>query len=209
MSAPESRFAQALAERPAPRRLGDVALRYEPSMLIGETLKPLRSSWPTVAVGAGLSSLVVALGLFLLNTPTWSQALAVSVTGACFLLGRFLEARSKRRRAFVLNFVTYTLRLDFVTPVAGHARTLLVPFSAVRAVEEYGQADGRTCLTVDFELDGALYREVLIAHLLPPEAEALERTRRVLTGAFGLGVIERAPGEPPNPPESQPTDTFG
>jgi hypothetical protein len=76
-------FAEALEENPAPRRLGDVRLRYEPGRLLGESLPP--SCWRRQLPGAGL-----VLGM-----------VAVALVGFALQL----EAQLGRRR-FVLHFPT-------------------------------------------------------------------------------------------------------
>ena len=70
-----ARFENALADNPAPRRLGDIVLRYESSMLIGETPRARRSAKPTVAWAMGLSALVATLGTFVARAPIGLTAL--------------------------------------------------------------------------------------------------------------------------------------
>lgn len=192
------RFADALESNPAPRRLGDVTLRYEPSMLIGETPK-LKATWRSSLVfvaGGGL--LLFSAGGLVLQWPfgvvvTLVLAGAVGI-GAAVLLERF----EKRQRRFVANFGTVSLRLDFTSPIAGHARTLVVPFDSVRATSLLRQGDGASCLCVDFEERGLL-REVLVAHIPDDQLPEAERLERVLKGAFGLG--ERPAPEADSPPD--------
>lgn len=183
-------FRRALDENPAPGSLGDVTLRFEPSMLIGET-SPGRTSWRAPALawagGALLGGCVLALGL---STPL--AALLVVLSAGCFMGSVWLRRLERRRRAFVVSFVASTLRLDFVTPIGQRPRTLVLPFEAVRAVELQPQADGRLCLTVDFEHRGDRLIEVLAAFIEPAEHDAAQRLTRVLTGAFGLGSIPPA-----------------
>jgi hypothetical protein len=54
------------------------------------------------------------------------------------------------------------------------------------------QADGRTCLTVDFSpsaQSSSVFREVMVASITPNEMADAERLHRVLKGAFGLGEV--------------------
>ena len=188
------RFADALESNPAPRRLGDVTLRYEPSMLIGETPRA-KATWRSSLVFlAGVGLLLFSAGGLVLQWPfgvvvTLVLAGAVAI-GAAVLLERF----EKRQRRFVANFGTVSLRLDFTSPIAGHARTLVVPFDSVRATALLRQGDGASCLCVDFEERGLL-REVLVAHIPDDQLPDAERLERVLKGAFGLGD-RPAPAEP-------------
>lgn len=187
-------FADVLESRPAPQALGDVTLRYEPSMLIGETAKR-KSTWRSSAIWvAGLSLLLFSVGGIVLG---WN----LSVSAVCLVLGGLgiagavlFERYEKRQRRFVANFGTVSLRLDFTSPIAGYAQTLVIPFDSVRATGLLEQEQGGVCLCVDFELDGALLREVLVAYIPEDQMVEAERLERVLKGAFGLGE------KPPLPP---------
>jgi hypothetical protein len=188
-----TQFEQALAAHPAPTRLGDVALRYEPSLLIGETDARPGTSRPTALLtvgGAGLLGAVVSVsqGWLLL------AVVALAVAAAGFFGSVTLSRQERLRRSFVLNFSTVSLRLDFATALSGHARTLVVPFDAVTQVQLVEQADGAHCVLVDFRVGEALLREVLSAFIRPDELGAARRFTRVLEGAFGLGSIP--PGSP-------------
>jgi hypothetical protein len=190
-----ARFADVLESNPAPQALGDVTLRYEPSMLIGETARR-KSTWRSSAIWVvGLSLLVFSLAGLMLG---WD----LSASAACLVLGALgiggavlFERFEKRQRRFVANFGTVSLRLDFTSPIAGYAQTLVVPFDSVRATGLLEQEDGASCLCVDFELDGALLREVLVAYIPQTQLAEAERLERVLKGAFGLGE------KPPLPPD--------
>lgn len=184
-------FEAALAQHQAPRSLGDVGLRYEPSMLVGETAKPLGSLRPSLAWLSGVSALLIALVLFLIR----EQSLAVIATFVvCGAVGLFtaswLQRVDRRRRAFIANFATNSLRLDFTTPVAGYARTLVVHFDGVRQLDLLVQADRTHCLTVDVvptPTSATRLREVLVANIRDDQLEAAHTLKRVLEGAFGLG----------------------
>lgn len=193
-----SGFAQALVDNPVARTIGDVSLRYEPSMMVGETA-PVSSSWrPVVLLWAGFALIVGGLVMLLFA----GQGLAAFLIGSGGLAvgaSTWLERREKRKRGFVVNFATLRLRLDFVTPISGKPRTLLVPFDDVKAVDLRDQADGARCLTVDFLDEEAVFREVLIAFIPSSQAEAAQRFTRLLEGAFGLGAI------PPDSPFLQAT----
>lgn len=180
-------FAEALESHPAPKALGDVTLRYEPSMLIGQTPKR-RATWRSSALWvAGIAFLLFSAGAL-------TQLEDIAVAGVLLTLGGMgvglavlLERFEKRQRRFVANFATVSLRLDFTTAIAGHGRTMIVPFDSVRALALLEQADGAQCLCVDFERDRSLLREVLVAHIPQEQLPEAERLERVLHGAFGLG----------------------
>lgn len=197
-----SGFERALEANPAPSRLGDVGLRFAPSMLIGETAARPGTWRPAAMVTLGLG--LVSLGMVTLALANEWAAFASIVSGGGLVAGSVWLARFERRkRGFVVNFATSTLRLDFVTPFAGRARTLLVPFDRVAAVELLEQGDGLRCLTVEFAEGEVRLQEVLAAFIGSEEDDAARRLTRVLQGAFGLGEI------PPDSPflaaEREPT----
>lgn len=197
-------FATALEEHRAPRRLGDIALRYESSMLIGQTPLPPRSVRPTIAWVVALLASISAVGLLAVGAPDAVTIVLVLSAALGFLGAVWLARVDRRRRAFVVNFRTESLRLDFVTPFAGRPRTIVVSFDAVRAVTRYELPGRVSCLTVDFQADGKeLLREVLVAFITPDEEPAADRLRRVLQGAFGLGEV---PADSPALAQSAPSD---
>lgn len=182
-----ARFADVLATHQAPAAVGDVSLRYEPSMLIGETAAPRRSIRPTFTWTLGVSSLLLGVGVLLGDAAVGLGVGLVLGGGALLGAAAWLERLEKRRRRFVANFATNSLRLDFATPVAGYARTLVVPFDAVKALALVEQEDGARCLLVDFTVGPATLREVLVAFIPASQDAEAERLERVLRGAFGLG----------------------
>jgi hypothetical protein len=185
-------FAQALESNPAPARLGDVRLRYEPSLLIGETARALPSLRPVMGLVVGVGCLSFGLVALITDAALWLSTLLIAGAAAGFFGSTWLQSLERRRRRFLLNFETLTLRLDFSTPIAGAPRTLNVHFDGVRALALLDQADGRQCLVVDFVPRPGreeVFREVLVAYIGPGESEAAERVERVLRGAFGLGEI--------------------
>lgn len=182
-------FRQALADNPAPAKLGDVSLRYEPSMLVGETGAG-RVTWkPTALSALGVGFVLAAVSAVVLVESLWPVTALLSLAAAAFLGSVRLSRLERRKRGFVVNFATTTLRLDFMTPLAGKPRTLLVPFDDVKAVALLEQADGRSCLTIDFAIEGELLREALAAFIGDEELDQAHRLARVLEGAFGLGSI--------------------
>jgi hypothetical protein len=184
---PVKGFARALEDNPAPSSLGDVRLRYAPSMLVGET-PPGRRTWRPLVLALLGMTLVASAIASLAAARALESTLGLGLGAAAALWASSWRERLERRhRAFVVNFATTSLRLDFSSPIAGRPRTLVVPFDAVTAVEALEQADGAWCLTVDFTHRGDALREVLVAHVPAVDAAALRRLSRVLEGAFGLG----------------------
>ncbi|PTL77533.1 hypothetical protein DAT35_44140 [Vitiosangium sp. GDMCC 1.1324] len=186
-------FADALEENPAPRRLGDVRLRYEPGRLLGESQPP--SFWRRQLPGlclllAALCAAGAVVGVLLggggERTPPTPMALgAVAVALVGFALR--LEAQLGRRR-FVLHFPTERLRLERLRWAPGATHVQWVPFDEVSAVEVVERAPGRYALVVVWRHAGEeeTRREVLVEHIGASEQEALFRVWRLLHNAFGL-----------------------
>lgn len=183
-----SAFERALEENRVAAALGDVSLRYEPSMMVAETAKAAPTWRPLALLVAGFVSITVGLG-WLVFAGELGAASLIGSGGLAIGASTWLARREKRKRGFVVNFATSQLRLDFVTPFAGKPRTLIVPFDDVKAIALEEQADGARCLTVDFEWGGDLLREVLVAFIAAREDDAARRLARLLEGAFGLGAI--------------------
>jgi hypothetical protein len=191
-------FTDALDQNPAPQRLGDVRLRYEPGRLMGESLPP--SFWErqlpgTCLVVAALCALGALVGVLLesQHLPVLSLVLG-AVALALVGLALRLEGRLGRRR-FVLHFATETLRLDELRWAPGASRTEQVHFDAVRAVEVVERAPRRYALVVAWseappqggaQEEQPLRRAVLVEGVRPDEEEALVRVWRLLHNAFGL-----------------------
>jgi hypothetical protein len=163
-------------------------------MLVGETRAGTATWRPTALAALGLTFVLAAVAAVLLFEWAWPAAACLSLAAASLLGSVRLVRLEHRKRGFVVNFATTTLRLDFMTPLAGRPRTLLVPFDDVRAVGLMDQHDGRTCLTVDCSVGSEVLREALAAFIERDELEQAKRLTRVLEGAFGLGSIP--PGSP-------------
>ncbi len=184
------RFEEALAQNPAPSRVGDVALRYEPSMLIGEADRIARGFTFTAVLLSGIAFGLGALAALLTNATTETLAGLSLLTAAAFFTAAQLDQRARRQRRFILNFGTTSLRLDFSTPIANRPRTLVTHFDGVRDCALVTQGDGRLAVTVDFVMSAdsvEVLREVMIANIPLAEEETAVRLHRVLKGAFGLG----------------------
>jgi len=202
------RFEEALAQNPAPKRLGDIQLRYEPSLLIGEADRAPRGALFTAVLLVGAALGLSTLGALVTHASVETIAGCALLTGGAFIAAVQLDQRARRQRRFVLNFGTTSLRLDFSSPFANHPRTLVVHFDGVRDCALCTQGDGQLAITVDFvtsDHSPQVLREVLVAHIPLAQEAAAVRLHRVLKGAFGLG--EPAPPEPP-PSKSVEPDSF-
>ncbi len=181
-----------------PRRVGDVRLRYEPSLLIGEARRR-HALLPTLALGmAGACGFGAVLSLLLPAADSPGEALAL-LLGVCSVLllglGLVLDARARAVRRFVLNFATESLRLERPSRARGRPRTWVVHFDSVREVEVVSRPDGRYALRVEYAPEPGSQEtrvEVLINGAHPDEIDTLRRVWRLLRNSFGL----RAPQAP-------------
>lgn len=185
-------FADVLAAQTMPKRLGDVQLRLDSPLLIGEAQRPpmqlLRevSFWSLGVVGTVAALASVILGA---STP-WAMTLTLSAV-AFFVVAILLDRYAHRRRAFVIDFHEKTVRLDFSTPLTGMARTWRGTFEQVKALGLLVLPDGQSALTIDIDAQKP-FREVLVAALNPNELEPAQALERLLINAFGLQpVVQR------------------
>ena len=188
-------FRDALEENPAPRRLGDVRLRYEPGRLFGESYPPSYGQrqlpglclllGAVCAAGAVTGVLLGGGGAGVPLVPTLLCVLATALLGAAL----HLEGKLGRRR-FVLHFRTERLRLDRLRWAPGATRTWWVHFDEVSAVEVEQRPGGRYALVVRWkdgeDQDAPARSEVLVEHIGAGEQEGLLRVWRMLHNAFGL-----------------------
>lgn len=179
------KFDSALSASPAPRTVGDVTLRYEPSMLIGETARR-KPGWRSLLAWLfGISSLLLGLGGLLLHWAVWPIGILLSGGGLGLALAVWVGRLETRRRRFIINFAEASLRLDFSSPIAGYPRSMRVPLTQVRCVTLERQGDGASCLCVDFVRGSQLLREVLVAYIADTDRLAAVRLKHVLGAAFG------------------------
>ncbi len=186
-------FTNALEQNPAPRRLGDVRLRYEPGRLVGESLPP--SFWRRQLPGlflllAALLAASAVVWVLVGGEETQLPVMPLVLGGLAASLVGFslrLEGQLGRRR-FVLHFVGERLRLEQLRLAPGATRTEWVHFDEVCAVEVVERAPRHYALVVAWRPDngGNTRRAVLVEHVRDHEEEALERVRRLLHNAFGL-----------------------
>ena len=205
-----SRFEEALRHNQVAQKLGDVELRFDAAMLIGETRKVLNSGiGPTLLqalsiVGAGIGvvgliqtdGLTTSLfGIFLCAFGMWAST--------------WVATRNRQRRRFIMNYGTWTLRLDFSSPIRNAPRTMNIAFENVKDLQLVPQADGRLCLLVDFVRAANAqnhFQEVLVAHIALQARPAAERL---------LAMLQKALFAPPDPtavaspgPDDEVVDSF-
>jgi hypothetical protein len=181
------RFEDALQESRVPRGVGDVRLRYEERLLIGEAAPRRGFADGALLVGA-VGSGLACLAVLILSTSSLAAAAGLALlAGLLFGGSTLLERRASRPRRFVLDFDSETLRLETPSPLTGAAHTSTVSFDAVRDVQVMPGPRRRFWLEVRFELDGGERAQVLVDRVAPDEVETLRRVWRLLRAAFGLG----------------------
>lgn len=193
------KFSEALDQSPMPKRVGDVRLRYEPSLLIGEARRR-PGLLPSLSVGTGAACGVGSVLALLLPSeagPSLALALVLGVSGALLMgLGMALEARARAIRRFILNFATESLRLERPSRARGRPQTWVVHFDGVREVQVVSRPDGTYALFVEYApKPGAedTRVETLVDKVPPAEVDTLRRVWRLLRNSFGL----RSPQAPP------------
>jgi hypothetical protein len=175
-----------------PRVLGDITLRYEPSLLIGETTLRRSSVWTSTLAACGLLVITSAFLLILFSQAHLAAGGLLGVGGGLLWASAWSGQHDRRHRRFVANFETNSLRLDFVSSWRMTSKTLNVPFSSVTAVEFLEHDASTRSLCVEFEIkarDSGLHRETLAAFLTEADISGAERLRRTLEKAFGVGVL--------------------
>lgn len=188
------KFEDALEENPIPSRVGDVRLRYEPSLLIGEARGDgVRGDLLSeAALVGGIACGVSGVALVLFSRSGFGMAVAAALAlsaGGLLWVAASLRKRRKLGRRFVLNFATESLRLDAPAPRSAMPRSTVVHFDAVREVAVLVRDDERFSLVVDYAPSPAapdIRSEVLVDDVDPDEVEELRRIWRMLRGAFGL-----------------------
>lgn len=188
-------FIDALEGNRIPLAVGDVRLRYEPSLLIGERRRRRSGVLPDAlwTLGAIFGVLTAAVLLVPNSLPsTLLGAGCAAVCGALVLAGMWAEGRRRARRGFVLNFGTESLRVD-LPPARGRRTPVswVVKFDAVRDVRVVERGRRRFGLSVRFDDPtkpgkGAEREELLVDAVAPGEIDDLRRLWRVLYNAFGL-----------------------
>ncbi len=202
------RFQDALAKNPAPKTLGDVRLRYDGDLLIGETRRPTASLRPTALATAGFASGFVSAVLLLLpgsqgGSTTLSVVFGVAAA-ALILLSAYGEQHGKAQRRFALNFFTETFRVDRPSRLRGAPETVLVKFDDVLSVGVTGSTNGGAALWVEFKRG----RELIVDAIPEEQGDDLVRLHRVLEGAFGIRPRPNDADSESVDSDSAPEDSF-
>lgn len=184
------RFEDALRERRAPEKLGDVRLSYDPPVLVGQTSveRGWRRYLPDALFVGALGCGVGAVGGLVAN-PGGAVTLPVLLTAAAavlVVLAAQAERRVRRPRRFALNFLDETLRVELSGAFGRRGRALTVPLDEVRDVYAVERRDGCYSLRVDFTAGGRTLSALLVDRVPPEERAELGRLWSALRAAFAL-----------------------
>ncbi len=184
-------FERALRENPPPAgQIGDVLLRYDPPVLIGETGRPPERALRTgqVLLGAGALFGLLCLGTLVAEG---AMALSLALAAACSaLLWAGLRADGgvmRGRRRFILHFGTETLRLDLPSSGA-RAFTRTLSFDDVADLYVLEAPDGTCALVVEarFSPGRPPTACVLVDGVTEVGRADLQRLWVTLRAAFGI-----------------------
>ena len=169
-----------------PRRLGNIRLRYDAELLIGERVPPLDAGAlvPDVLVLTGLAAGVVAVATLvapgLRKDHVWGTLIAAVLAAAATIAGLVLGGLRRGRRGFVVNFDQHTVRVDEPGGLRIRSATTLVPFRDVQAVQVVERYPGSWALALALK-----EREVLLLDSAREgELDQLDRLCRMLEASF-------------------------
>jgi len=179
-----------------PRRLGNIRLRYDAELLIGERVPPLDAGAlvPDVLVLTGLAAGVVAVATLiapdLRKDHVWGTLVAAIIATAATMAGLILGGLRRGRRGFVVNFDQHTVRVDEPGGLRIRSATTLVPFRDVQAVQVVERYPGSWALALALK-----EREVLLLDSAREgELDQLDRLCRMLEASFAQDPGPQDPG---------------
>ncbi|HEY8211290.1 MAG TPA: hypothetical protein VIG99_27590 [Myxococcaceae bacterium] len=169
-----------------PRRLGDVRLRYDAELLIGECVPALDAAalLPDLLLLGGMASGVVAAALLVLpdfrGGSVWGMMGAAAISAAGTLAGLRLRGRRRWRRGFVVNFDQYLFRVDQPQGLQILSQTTSLPFREVDALQVVDRGKGRSAL--ELSARGRAY--VLVDSVEEDQRDQLQTLCRMLQAAI-------------------------
>lgn len=180
-------FEDALQRTPPIERVGELRLRYETSLLIAEPPAPKPDTRLQLLRLGGASLIALALATVVASTDGKPpiNALVVALLGTGLLAAAPRLFPAPRRRRFVLNFASESLRID---DLGAQPRTRVLHFDEIAALAVEPDHSGGFQLVLSAKAPPT--REVLVERVLGEDVEELRRLWRVLTDAFGI----RRPG---------------
>ena len=183
-------FERALQENPPPAgQVGDIHLRYEPPVLIGETARPPERAlrWGQWLLGGGALFGLVCLAVLMTDGPVPVAMALAAVSCALCAAGLRLDGRAKARRRFLLHFGNETLRVDSPSASA-RVLTRTVPFDDVTDLYVLVDPDGTASLLVEarFKAEAPPSASLLVDGVPRAQHESLQRLWATLRSAFGL-----------------------
>jgi len=197
------KFSEALSSRTAPRRVGDVRLRFDGDVLIGEAVRGRGAvaAAPEISFVLGLACALATAVSVLASSELGLVPLALlACLSVLFVVaGIYLQGKARGRRGFVLHFAAHTLRIDRPSGPWSRPRSWTVPFDCIRVagVTRRGPRDYGIEIEYAPPEEGEPRTELLVAGIRGRELEDAHRVAEMMRAAFGLS------GEPA-PPSASP-----
>src|SRR5512140_933973 len=186
------KFSEALSGRTAPRRVGDVRLRFDGDVLIGEAVRGrgALAPAPEIAFVLGLAC-ALATAVCVLASPGLGllPLAALACLAASFVVaGSWRQRRARGRRGFVLHFAAHTLRIDRPSGPWSAPRSWTVPFDSIRVAGVTRRGPGDYGIEVEYAPPekGEPRTELLVAGIRERELEDAHRVAEMMRAAFGL-----------------------
>lgn len=185
-----------------PRRLGDVRLRYDAELLIGECVPALDAAAliPDLLLLGGMASGVLTAALLVVpdlrGGSVWGTMGAAAASAAGTIAGLRMRGRRRWRRGFVVNFDLHLVRVDKPRGLRTWSETTSLPFREVEAVQVVDRDRGRSALQLSAQ--GRTF--VLVDAVTGDQRDQLETLRRLLEAAMAQGG---SPGNPPLTPRTR------
>src|SRR3954469_5541469 len=135
-----------------PRLLGDVRLRYDAELLIGECVPALDAAAliPDLLLLGGLASGVLARALLVIPAlrggSVWGTMGAAAASAAGTIAGLRMRGRRRWRRGFVVNFDLHLARVAEPRGLRTWSETTSLPFGEVESVQVVDRAGGWSAL---------------------------------------------------------------
>lgn len=178
-----------------PRRLGDVRLRYDAELLIGECVPALDAAAliPDLLLLGGVASGVAAAALLILpdfrGGSVWGTMGAAAASAAGTIAGLRMRGRRRWRRGFVVNFDQHLVRVDEPRGLRTWSETTSLPFGEVESVQVVDRGRGQSAL----QLSARGRDFLLVDAVAEDQRDQLQTLRRMLEAAVASPPVLSPP----------------
>jgi hypothetical protein len=182
---PRALYNSRASQAQMPRRLGDVRLRFDAELLIGECVPPLDpaalipDALLLLGLAAGVVAAATAIAPGLRSGSVWGTLGATAVCAAATLAGLKMRGRRRWRRGFVVNFDQHLVRLDQPRGLRTLSESTSVPFGEVESLQVVDRGPGLHAL----ELQARGQRFVLVDRVQEKDRPHLGTLHRLLQAA--------------------------